>query len=257
MKNLLKVLATGCLFSALASHAMAADKIVFGIALEPYPPFSMKSGNGDWSGFEPELIKALCERMHAQCPLKEVAWDGLIPALQSSQIDVILNSLSITEERQKVIDFSEPYYQTPAMWVADKSLELVTTPEGLKGKLIGVQGSTSNATFAKAYYAKGSTLRYYATQDDMIADLQSGRIDVMLADALTIEPILKSAAGAGLADKGLAPKDPLFGSGIGAAMRKGDSALQQRINTALAALKADGTYDQIRSRYFSVDISAN
>jgi polar amino acid transport system substrate-binding protein len=79
----------------------------------------------------------------------------------------------------------------------------------------------------------------------------------MLADALTIEPILKSAAGAGLADKGLAPKDPLFGSGIGAAMRKGDSALQQRINTALAALKADGTYDQIRSRYFSVDISAN
>ena len=142
-------------------------------------------------------------------------------------------------------------------WVADKSLELVTTPEGLKGKLIGVQGSTSNATFAKAYYAKGSTLRYYATQDDMIADLQSGRIDVMLADALTIEPILKSTAGAGLADKGLAPKDPLFGSGIGAAMRKGDSALQQRINTALAALKADGTYDQIRSRYFSVDISAN
>jgi len=256
MKNLFKTLAAGCVFSALTCHAAGADKIVFGIALEPYPPFSMKSGSGDWSGFEPELIKALCERMQAQCPLKEVAWDGLIPALQSSQIDVILNSLSITEEREKVIDFSQPYYQTPAMWVADQSLELITTPEGLKGKVIGVQGSTSNATFAKTYYAKGSTLRYYTTQDDMIADLQSGRIDVMLADALTIEPVLKSATGAGLADKGLAPRDPLFGSGIGAAIRKGDRALQERINTALASLKADGSYDKIRSRYFSVDISA-
>lgn len=257
MKNMLRSLLAGALLGSLTSQVVAADQIVFGIALEPYPPFSMKSGNGDWSGFEPELIEALCERMQAQCPLKEVAWDGLIPALQSNQIDAILNSLSITEERQKVIDFSEPYYQTPAMWVADRSRELLTTPEGLEGKLIGVQGSTSNATFAKTYYGKTSTLRYYSTQDDMIADLQSGRIDVMLADALTVEPILKSAAGAGLADKGLAPSDPLFGSGIGVAMRKGESALQQRINTALASLKTDGTYDRIRSRYFSIDISAH
>ncbi|WP_223546125.1 transporter substrate-binding domain-containing protein [Pseudomonas sp. A-B-19] len=256
MQKLIKTLAAGCLFSILANHATAAEKIVFGIALEPYPPFSEKAGNGAWSGFEPDLIQALCQRLQAQCPLKEVSWDGLIPALQSSQIDVILNSLSITEERQKVIDFTAPYYQTPAMWVADKSMELVTTPEGLKGKLIGVQGSTSNATYLKVYYSKGSTLRYYNTQDDMTADLQSGRIDVMLADALTIEPLIKSAAGSGLADKGLAPKDPLFGSGIGAAVRKGDDNLRQQLNTALAAMKADGTYDKIRSRYFSVDISA-
>lgn len=256
MKKILKTLAGGCLFAVLAQHAVAAEKIVFGIAQEPYPPFSMKSGNGNWNGFEPELIKALCERMQAECPLKEVAWDGLIPALQSSQIDVILNSMSITAEREKVIDFSQPYYQTPAMWVAEQNLELVTTPEGLKGKVIGVQGSTSNATFVKEYYAKGSTLRYYNTQDDMTSDLQSGRIDVMLADALTIEPFIKTPAGKGLADKGLAPKDPLFGSGIGAAIRKGDKALKDKINTALASLKADGSYDKIRSRFFSVDISA-
>jgi polar amino acid transport system substrate-binding protein len=68
--------------------------------------------------------------------------------------------------------------------------------------------------------------------------------------------MLKSDAGSGLADKGLAPKDPLFGSGIGAAVRKGDDSLREQLNTALAALKADGTYDKIRSRYFSVDISA-
>jgi polar amino acid transport system substrate-binding protein len=129
MHNSLKSLAAGCVLAVLSHSAVAAEKIVFGIALEPYPPFSEKAGNGAWSGFEPDLIKALCERLQAQCPLKEVSWDGLIPALQSSQIDVILNSLSITEEREKVIAFTAPYYQTPAMWVADKSLDLVTTPK--------------------------------------------------------------------------------------------------------------------------------
>ncbi len=256
MKKVLNSLVGGCLFALLASNASADESIVFGIAQEPYPPFSVKSGSGEWGGFEPDLIKALCTRMQAQCPLKEVSWDGLIPALQASQIDVILNSLSITPEREKVIDFSQPYYQTPAMWVADKSLAVETTPEGLKGKLIGVQGSTTNAAYVKQYYAKDSTLRYYNTQDDMSADLQSGRIDIMLADALTIEPLLQSSAGTMLADKGLAPKDPLFGSGIGAAIRKGDSGLKAKIDTALESLRADGTFDEIRSRYFSVDISA-
>ncbi len=257
MHNSLKSLAAGCVLAVLSHSAIAAEKIVFGIALEPYPPFSEKAGNGAWSGFEPDLIKALCERLRAQCPLKEVSWDGLIPALQSSQIDVILNSLSITEEREKVIAFTAPYYQTPAMWVADKSLDLVTTPEGLKGKLIGVQGSTSNATYLKAYYAKGSTLRYYNTQDDINADLQSGRIDVTLLDALSVEPVLKASGSENLAVLGNAPQDPLFGDGVGVAIRKGDTALKAKIDQGLDEMRDNGTYDKIRSKYFSMDISVH
>ncbi|MGH8437394.1 MAG: transporter substrate-binding domain-containing protein [Pseudomonas sp.] len=256
MKKVLSTIVASCLLALAASQVSADEKLVFGIALEPYPPFSMKSGNGEWQGFEPDLVRALCERMQAQCTLKEIAWDGLISALQAKQINAILNSVSITPERQQIIDFSKPYYQTPSTWVGDKNLPLEPTPEGLKGKQIGVQSSTTNAAYVKQYYGKDSTLRYYNTQDDMAADLQSGRIDIMLVDALSVESLLKTPGGEVLAEMGVAPKDPLLGDGVGVAIRKGDTQLKSKIDKGLDDLRDDGTYDKIRSRYFSVDISA-
>lgn len=245
------------LLLATASHAATAQEtIVFGIALEPYPPFSFKSGKGDWSGFEPELIRAVCERLQAQCPLNEMAWDGLIPALKAQQVDVVLNSLSITPERRQVVDFSEPYFFTPALWVADRSLDVAPTPEGLKGLIIGVQGSTTHSAYVKAHYGKTSTVRYYNDQDDLLADLRSGRVDILLADQLAVEPLLDLPDSAMLASKGVAPQDPLLGEGVGAAVRKGNDALRERLNQTLQALRDDGTYDAIRSRYFKTDIAA-
>lgn len=254
MKKLFGAIATSGLLMFAASQVSANDKLVFGITLEPYPPFSMKAGNGEWQGFEPDLVRALCEQIKAECTLKEISWDGLIPALQANQINAILNSVSITPERLQVIDFSKPYYRTPATWLGDKSLSRDTSPEGLKGKQIGVQSSTTNAAYVKQYY-KDSTLRYYNTQDDINADLQSGRIDVTLLDALSVEPVLKAPGGENLADLGNAPNDPLFGDGVGVAIRKGDSALKAKIDQGLDALRESGTYDQIRRKYFSMDIS--
>ncbi|WP_137888422.1 transporter substrate-binding domain-containing protein [Pseudomonas sp. 2FE] len=257
MKKIFSAIVASGLLTLAASQASANEKLVFGITLEPYPPFSMKAGNGEWQGFEPELVHALCEQMKAECTLKEISWDGLIPALQANQINAILNSVSITAERLQVIDFSKPYYRTPATWVGDKNLPLKPTPEGLKAKQIGVQSSTTNAAYVKQYYSKDSTLRYYNTQDDMTADLQSGRIDIMLVDALSVEPLLKTAGGEALAEMGNAPNDPLFGDGVGVAIRKGDMALKSKIDQGLDALRDNGTYDKIRSRYFSMDISVH
>lgn len=256
MKKTLLVTLQACLLAGIASSAMAADKLVFGIALEPYPPFSFKSGKGDWSGFEPEMITAVCARMQAECTLNEMSWDGLIPALKSQQVDVVLNSLSITPERQQVIDFTQPYFFTRALWIGERNLELDPTPAGLKGKIIGVQGSTTHAAFVKKYYAEDSTIRYYNDQDDLLADLRSGRVDIMLADQLVVEPLLELPDNAMLASKGVAPLDPLFGDGVGAGVRKGNGALRERLNVALQALRTDGSYEKIRERYFKTDISA-
>ncbi|BBP80639.1 amino acid ABC transporter [Pseudomonas sp. Pc102] len=256
MKRSLIALLQAALLAGVASVAVAQEKIVFGIAQEAYPPFSFKSGKGQWSGFEPELIAALCMRMQVQCPLNEMAWDGLIPALKAQQVDVVLNSLSITPERREVVDFSEPYFFTPALWVADRSLDVQPTPEGLKGLIIGVQGSTTHSAYAKKYFGKDSTVRYYNAQDDILADLRSGRIDIMLADQLAVEPVLELPDNAMLAGKGVAPQDPLFGEGVGAAVRKGNDALRERLNLALQALRDDGTYDTLRGHYFKADISA-
>jgi len=234
----------------------ADDKITFAISQEPYPPFSWKDSSGTWSGFEPDLIRALCKQMQADCRFAELAWDGLIPALNSKQADVILNSLSITPERKQVVDFTEPYLQTPALWVAEKAVNLTPTPEGLKRKIIGVQGSTSHATYIKTYFAKNSKIRYYNDQDDILGDLRSGRVDIMLADQISIEPMLERPENAELESKGIAPKDPLFGEGIGAAVRKGDNKLRERLNQALDALRQNGQMQALSAPYFKADILA-
>jgi len=240
-----------------ASFAHAADeKIIFAISQEPYPPFSWKASTGEWSGFEPDLIRELCKQMQADCRFHELAWDGLIPALNSKQVDVILNSLSITPERKQVVDFTEAYLQTPALWVAEKALNLTPTPEGLKGKTIGVQGSTSSASYLKTYFGKTSKVRYYNDQDDVLSDLRNGRIDIMLADQISIEPMLDRAENNLLESKGVAPKDPLFGEGIGAAVRKGEDALRERLNQALAELRKDGRMQTLSAPYFKPDILA-
>jgi len=255
MKKTLLVTLQALLLAGIANTTFAADKLVFGIALEPYPPFSFKSGKGEWSGFEPEMITAVCARMQADCTLNEMSWDGLIPALKSQQVDVVLNSLSITPERQQVIDFTQPYFFTRALWIGDRGLELDPTPDGLKGKIIGVQGSTTHAAFVKKYYG-ASSVRYYNDQDDILADLRSGRIDIMLADQLVVEPLLDNPDNSMLASKGVAPMDPLFGDGVGAGVRKGNDALRERLNVALKSLRDDGSYEKIRQRYFKTDISA-
>ncbi|MBV6821923.1 transporter substrate-binding domain-containing protein [Pseudomonas sp. PD9R] len=254
MKKTLLVTLQACLLAGIASTSFAADKLVFGIALEPYPPFSFKSGKGDWSGFEPEMITAVCARMKADCTLNEMSWDGLIPALKSQQVDVVLNSLSITPERQQVIDFTQPYFFTRALWIGDRSMELDPTPAGLKGKIIGVQGSTTHSAFVKKYYGE-SNIRYYNDQDDILADLRSGRVDIMLADQLVVEPLLEKPDNSMLASKGVAPLDPLFGDGVGAGVRKGNDALRERLNVALQSLRDDGSYEKIRARYFKTDIT--
>lgn len=258
LRHLAVVAASALSMCVLAVPASAAqDTLRFGVAAEPYPPFTVKTPSGQWTGFEADLIHALCDQMKAKCEIKEVAWDGIIPALLSDKIDVIFNSMSITPEREKVISFSRPYYETPGAFVAPKNVKLTFTPEGLKGKVIGVQGSTANAEFIKSAYGKTATVRIYNTQDDCNADLVAGRIDTMFLDQLGVLDFLKTADGQALELKGpgSVKMDPaVFGSGVGAGMRKDDAALKQRVDAALTQLHDTGKYAQISKKYFPIDL---
>lgn len=262
MKRMLRHLAllaslgvTLCSFTAPA--AAAQDTLRFGVAAEPYPPFLVKTPSGQFTGFEPDLIRALCAQMNAKCEIKEVAWDGIIPALLDNKFDVIFNSMGISPERQKVIAFSRPYYETTGIFVAPKNVKLTLTPAGLAGKSIGVQGSTTNAEFVQSAYGKTSTIRVYNTQDDCNADLLAGRIDVMFMDKVGDIDFLKSKDGATLEEKGTGSikMDPLkYGLGVGAGLRKNDTALRTRIDQALTQLHDSGKYTQISEKYFPVDL---
>jgi polar amino acid transport system substrate-binding protein len=246
---------SGCAALALMAGTASADVVRIGVGAEPYPPFSSPDAAGNWVGWEIEIIDAVCAAAELECELAPTAWDGIIPALVSGRIDAIMGSMSITEDRLQTIDFSDPYYNTPTVIVGQAGMEMDATPEGLAGMVIGVQVSTIHQAYAQAYFEAGSELRTYQTQDEANQDLASGRIDATQADSLALDAFLGTEAGACCEVKGtVAMDESILGSGVGAGVRKGDDALREAINGGIAAIIADGTYDEITARYFATSI---
>lgn len=220
-----------------------------------YPPFSEIGPDGKLKGFEIELVQAYCAQMQAQCTLVQQEFDGLIPALQSRKVDAIFASVAITEERQKVIAFSKPYYNTPARLVAKAGAKLEPTAAGLKGRKIGVQRGTTHEAYATKTFTQSEIVRY-GSQDQVFLDLKSGRIDATLMDTPAADfGFLKKPEGKGFAFTGPAIEDKIFGVGTGVGMRKADEAtLGKKFNAAIDALQANGTFKKLADKYFDYDI---
>ena len=235
--------------------ASAAETVKVGIAAEPYPPFTVPDATGNWSGWEIDIMNALCDAAELTCEITPTAWDGIIPALTSGRIDMIIGSMSITEERLQTIDFSDKYYKTASVVIGARSEDFEPTPEGLSGKVLGVQASTIHQVYAKTYFPDAE-IKEYQTQDEANQDLVSGRLDAVQADALAMQAFLESSDGAACCDmKGpVADDEAILGAGIGVGLRKGDDALREKIDAAIAAIREDGTYDEITKKYFNFDI---
>ena len=253
----MKKLAITVAAALLAGTAAMAEQVKVGIAAEAYPPFASPDAAGNWTGWEIDFINALCKAEEMDCVITPVAWDGIIPALTSGQIDTIMASMSITEERQKTIDFSDKYYNTPAYVVGTKGVEMAPTAEGLAGKIIGVQSSTTHEAYVQKHFAPtAAEVKIYQTQDEVNQDLAAGRIDVMQADSIAMDAFLASDVGKACCDlKGAAASDPdILGMGVGAGVRKGDDALKAKINDGIKKIRADGTYDAFTAKYFASSI---
>ena len=234
--------------------AAQAQPIRFAVAAEPYPPYTEKQANGEWKGFEVDLIHKLCSEMKAECEIKEVAWDGIIPSLLAKKIDVIFSSMSVTEEREKQIAFTDPYYDSPIAIIGPKGTSVTTYPDDLKGKIIGVQNSTVSASFLKAYYEKIAAVKYYDTQDSANADMIAGRVDLLMADATAMAEFVQSPDAKEVAYLATVPFDPLFGKGVGAGLRKDDTELKARLDKAIQTLLASKDYDDLSQRYFHTSV---
>jgi polar amino acid transport system substrate-binding protein len=184
-----------------------------------------------------------------------VAWDGIIPALTTKKIDMIVGSMSITEERLKTIDFSDKYYNTPTGIIGRKDDKFDATPEGLSGKIVGVQVSTIHQDYANKHFTGAAEIKEYATQDEANQDLAAGRVDAVQADAIALDAFLKSEAGACCDHKGNVADDPaILGAGVGIGLRKDETELKEKLNAAIKAIRANGTYDTFSKKWFDFDI---
>lgn len=242
-------------FMTLLATQSQAQTLKVGIGAEPYPPFSSADSAGQWKGWEIDMIDAICTEAKLDCVLAPVAWDGLIPALVGKKVDLIMASLSITQERQKKIDFSDKYYSTPSVIIGDKSITMDATPASLKGKILGVQMGSIHRAYALKHFS-GAEIKEYQTQDEANQDLVAGRIDATQADSLPMADFIASAEGKSCCEvKGEVAADiAVFGPGIGAGVRKSDKELTAKINQAIINLRANGQYDEISKRYFNFDI---
>lgn len=254
MKTIFKLFAAAVVAFAMSASVASAD-IKFGVAAEPYPPFAEKGSDGKWKGWEIEIANAICAAMNEKCEWVEVAWDGIIPALLAKKFDVIISSMSITEERMKTIDFSDKYYNTPAVIVAPKTSSISADPASVKAKIVGVQVSTTHANYAEKHLQnKAESIKTYQTFDEHNQDLVAGRIDAVVGDSLAMQPFLDSDAGKCCEVKGDLQDVAVFGPGVGGGMRKGEPELMAKFNAAIKKIRADGTFDAISKKYFAFDI---
>jgi len=255
MKKISLILATAWIMAAgLALPVKAAD--VLRVATEgAYPPFNWTESDGSVKGFDVDIAFALCEKLGRKCELVVQDWDGMIPALLAKKFDIIVASMSITEERKKKIDFTGKYYQTPDRFVARKGANLAVSADGMKGQNIGVQRATTQACYVEKFHSNAN-VSLYAVQEDGYRDLISGRIDAYVADGIQIqEALLNTADGKEFELIGpILDDQECLGEGAGISMRKGNDKLRDALSQAILDIRADGTYKAINDKYFKFDV---
>jgi lysine/arginine/ornithine transport system substrate-binding protein len=252
----LAAMVLGLGFSA-AAHAKDFKEIKFGVDAT-YPPFESLAPSGKMEGFDIDLGNAICEHLKVKCVFVSQTFSSIIPALQARKFDAILSSMSKTPEREKAIAFSTEMYNEPTSLIAKKGSGITATVDGLKGKTVGVEAGTIQESYANAYWKPfGVKVVSYPGQDQVYADLLSGRLDASLQDSVEADyGFLKTPKGADYALVANVTDDPkdVLGSYVAIGVRKNEKELLAKIDDAIAALHKDGTYDKLQSKYFNFSI---
>ncbi len=223
-----------------AGLALAQETVRMGTE-GAYPPYNFINDNGEVDGFERELGDELCKRAGLTCEWVTNDWDSIIPNLVSGNYDTIIAGMSITPERDEVIDFTQEYLPPePSAYVA------LSPDVDLKGGVIAAQTGTIQA----AYIAEtGATLVEFATPDETIAAVKNGEADAVLADKSYLDPIVAESGGM-LVFAG----DPVpLGGGVGMGVRESDTELKEKFNQAISSMKADGTLNALIRKWFGED----
>ena len=249
------LIAAAALLAVAGSPALAQNKMRVGVEGN-YPPFSQITPDGKLTGFDIDIANAVCAEMKVECTLVQQEFDGIIPALNAKRFDMIVASMTITEERKKAVDFSDPYYDVPSRWVAKAgAFKGEATPEALKGKKIIVLRNSPRARYVAERY-KDSEVLLVNKETDVYLELAAGRGDIGFGSSVvSSESFLKRDAGKGFETVGNTIRLEGGTGGVGIAVRKSDTELKDKVNAALRAIKANGTYKALQAKYFDFDIS--
>jgi arginine/ornithine transport system substrate-binding protein len=242
------------LMFANAADAQQAQRLRVGVE-GGYPPFSQISPNGQLSGFDIDIANAICAELRVECQMIQQEFDGMIPALNARRFDIIVASMTITPARLERVDFSAPYYDVPSQFVARNGAFTSHSVEALRGRRIIVLRNSPRAAWLQQNYPQNE-LHLVNRETDVYLELVAGRGDIAFGSSVvSTEQFLKRPEGANHGRVGEPIRLQGGAGGVGIAVRKGDVETLGRVNQALAAIRANGTYRQIMARYFDYDIS--
>lgn len=219
---------------------------------DDYPPFHFALPDGTLSGFDVDLARAICEELKITCTIQARRYDTLIDALNSDQGDALMAAIRIDPQTRATLDFSGPYYTTPARFVALSGISAEpATPESLRGKTVGVEAKTAHEAYLEAYFPD-TVRKPYDSQNLLREALGKGEIDTIFGDGISLSLWLDSQEGRICCRFRGGPFNDtkFFGEGVGIAMKKGNSQLRQTLDYALATLNARGTFTNLYLKYF-------
>ena len=214
-----------------------------------YPPFSFVGEDGKLTGFEVELSEALAKKLGVKVKLSATPWAGNLAALDSKRLDAVINQVTISEERKKKYDFSQPYTVSGIQaLVLKKNVDSIKSANDLAGKKIGVGLGTNYEQWLKENQPK-AIIKTYNDDPTKFQDLRIGRIDAILIDRLAALEYAKKAPDTAAAGDAFSRQE------AGVALRKGDPELLAAVNKAIDELRADGTLKKLSEKYFNADVT--
>jgi len=219
---------------------------------DDYPPLNFARADGSLAGFNVEIARAICEELPIGCTIQARRFDTLVDSLADGKGDAIVASLVATPALRERIDFSQPYYTTPARFAVLKSSPLAdATPATLKAKKIGVIAGSAHEAYLKTFFPGAGVVTFPQFQA-LHEALRAGAVDAAFADGLTLAIWLggEEAADCCAFKGGPYTESRFFGEGVGVAVRKEDVALRRAIDWALARLWEKGTYGELYRKYF-------
>ncbi len=228
------------------SEALADGVLTVGTNAE-FPPFEYVDDNGEPDGFDIALIKAIGEKLGVEVEVENMEFASLVSSI-GSKIDVSIAGMTVTDERKETVDFSDSYYEAVQYVILPEGSEIATADD-LVGKTIGVQLGTTGDFIATDI--EGTTVQQYNKAVDAVNDLINGRVDCVIIDKNPALVFESKFEGQVTALEGA--QFDFETEEYAIAMPKGDTALVDAVNAALAEIKADGTFDELVKTYIEAE----
>jgi len=239
--SLLKFTAAAVLGFAASVGTAAAKPLIVAVDTA-FVPFEFKQGD-EYVGFDIDLWDLIANELDVEYELRPMDFSGILPALQTDNVDVALAGITITEERQKAIDFSDGYYDSGFLLMVPVDSD-INSPDDLANKTLALKTGTSAAQYAQDNFTE-TTLRLFPNIDNAYLELQTGRVDAAMHDTPNVLYYIKSAGGGRVKTVG----EQMLAHEYGVAFPKG-SKLVEPVNEALAKIKEDGRYEEIYVKWF-------